>query len=520
MTEPASVGVIESGERRLQRSALIERAARAAAGFAALVLKEGDCVALCLRNDFPVFEASFGAALIGACPVAVNWHFTVEEARYILDNCNTRVILIHADLVHRLKEAFPPGVTILVAETPPEIRQAYGLEESDGAVPSGMTDWAPWRDRHEPLPFETLPLPRAIIYTSGTTGRPKGVRFAPSNASQVEVRLRVAQRGFGFLDYADEPERIVAVLTGPLYHSAPSGYAMQAVWLGATLILQPRFDATELLQLIESRRVTHIHMVPVMFHRLLGLPEDGRKSHDVSSLRFVVHAAAPCPITIKRSMIDWWGLVIHEYYGGTETGIVTSCTPEQWLEHPGTVGRPVPEAAVRVIDSKGRDRPTGVPGEIVCRISGMADFTYHADPEKRREVDHNGLIGLGDVGYFDQSGFLYLCDRSRDMVISGGVNIYPAEIEAELVRMPGVADCAVFGIPDAEFGEAVCAVIQPRETADLAAEQVRDFLTRRLASYKLPRRIEFRVELPREDSGKIFKRKLREPYWEKAGRRI
>lgn len=285
------------------------------------------------------------------------------------------------------------------------------------------------------------------------------------------------------------------------------------------MILQPRFDATELLRLIESRRVTHIHMVPVMFHRVC-LPEDGRKSHDVSSLLFVVHAPRRALLRSKRSMIEWWGLVIHEYYGGTETGIVTSCTPEQWLEHPGTVGRPVTEAVVRVIDSKGRDRPAGVPGEIVCRISGMADFTYHADPEKRREVDHNGLIGLDDVGYFDPGGFLYLCDRSRDMVISGGVDIYPAEIEAELVCMPGVEDCAVFGIPDAEFGEAVCAVIRPRETAALAAEQVRDFLTRRLASYKLPRCIEFRNELPREDSGKIFKRKLREPYWENAGRRI
>jgi long-chain acyl-CoA synthetase len=513
-------GVIESGGRRLQRSQLIERAARAAAGFAALGLEEGDCVALCLRNDFPVFEASFGAALIGACAVPVNWHFTVEEARYIFENCNTRVILIHADLVQRLKQAFPPGATILVAQTPPEIRQAYGLEAGEEEVPSGMTDWAPWRDLHDPLPCATLPLPRTIIYTSGTTGRPKGVRFAPPTPSQLEVRLRVAQRGFGFLDHADQPERIVAVLTGPLYHSAPSGYAMHSVRLGATLILQPRFDALELLRLIEARRVTHIHMVPVMFHRLLGLPHDVRKSYDMTSLRFVVHAAAPCPQAIKRAMIDWWGPVIHEYYGGTETGIVTSCTPEQWLEHPGTVGCPVPEAQVRVIDSEGRDTPPGVAGEIVCRIWGMADFTYHANPEKRCEVDHNGLIGLGDIGYFDADGFLHLCDRSRDMVISGGVNIYPAEIEAELARMPGVADSAVFGIPDAEFGETLCAVIQPREMAALDAEQVRDFLARTLASYKLPGRIEFRNELPREDSGKIFKRKLRDPYWEKAGRKI
>jgi long-chain acyl-CoA synthetase len=514
--------MIISGQRRLAYNELFARAARVASGLSSLGLIEGDTIALCLRNDFPIFEASFGAALIGACPVAVNWHFTAVEARYILENCGAKVILVHADLVAQLRGAFPAGATILVAATPPEIRAAYGLEAQNCVVPNDMTVWEKWCDSQIPLPLppQRVLVPSTIIYTSGTTGRPKGVRFAAPTLDQLQVRMRVARRGFGFLDYVASPDKVIAVLTGPMYHSAPNGYAMHAVRLGATLILQPRFDAEELLRLIAEKRVTHIHMVPVMFSRLLKLSPECRAVHDTSSLQFVVHAAAPCPPSIKRAMLKWWGPIINEYYGGTETGIVTSCTSADWLAHPGTVGRAVPEADVRVIDSEGRSAHSGEVGEIVCRIRSIADFTYHGDDEKRQEVDREGLIGLGDVGYLDDSDFLYICDRSRDMIISGGVNIYPAEIEAELVLMPGVEDCAVFGVPDDEFGEAICAMIQPREGADLDISQVLDFLRRSLAGYKLPRHIQFRTDLPREDSGKIFKRKLRDTFWEKAGRRI
>ena len=513
-------GMIVSGDRRLTHRELLERAARVATGLNSLGVIEGDTIALCLRNDFPIFEASFGAALIGVRPVAVNWHFTVAEARYIFENCGAKVIIVHADLVERLRGAFPPGATILVAETPSEIAEAYGLTPQNCAVPAEMTAWEQWRDTQMPLPPRPIAMPSTMIYTSGTTGRPKGVRFAAPTPEQMQVRLTVARRAFGFLDYVDSPDSVVAVLTGPMYHSAPNGYAMQAVRLGATLILQPRFDAKGVLQLIAHSRVTHLHMVPVMFSRLLKLSPESRAACDLSSLRFVVHAAAPCPPAVKRAMIDWWGPVINEYYGGTETGAVTSCTSAEWLGHPGTVGRPSPEADIRIIDSEGRTLPSGEVGEIVCRIRSMADFTYHGDDAKRREVDRGGLIGLGDIGYLDDDGYLYICDRSRDMVISGGVNIYPAEIEAELALMPGVDDCAVFGIPDDEFGEAVCATIQPHEGAMLDASQVTDFLRHRLAGYKLPRCIEFRTDLPREDTGKIFKRKLRDSYWEHAGRRI
>jgi long-chain acyl-CoA synthetase len=261
-------------------------------------------------------------------------------------------------------------------------------------------------------------------------------------------------------------------------------------------------------------------MVPTMFVRLLKLPDTVKKKYDLSSLKFVVHAAAPCPVHVKQAMIEWWGPVIYEYYGGTETGAVVFCNSAEWLAHPGTVGKAVEGAQVRVLGENGEELSQGATGEIVCRTHTIPDFTYHGDDEKRRKAEKAGLISLGDVGYLDADGFLYLCDRAKDMIISGGVNIYPAEIEAELHKMPGVGDCAVFGIPDDEFGEQVCAVVQKLPGATISESDVRAFLRERIAGYKVPKRVEFRTDLPREDSGKIFKRKLREPFWEGAGRAI
>jgi long-chain acyl-CoA synthetase len=258
-----------------------------------------------------------------------------------------------------------------------------------------------------------------------------------------------------------------------------------------------------------------------MFERLLKLPEDVRSRYDVSSLRFVVHAAAPCSPTTKRAMIEWWGPIIHEYYGSTETGPVTFLSSEDWLAHPGSVGCAMDGADVRVLDDAGGVLGPGEVGEIVAgSVSGNNEFTYHGDDAKRRAADRDGLFAPGDVGYFDEDGFLYLCDRKIDMIISGGVNIYPAAIEAELHKHEAVADCAVFGIPDEEFGESVHAVVALRPGHAAGEDEIRDFLRGRIAAYQIPRRVEFRDDLPREDSGKIFKRKLRDPFWADAGRAI
>jgi long-chain acyl-CoA synthetase len=261
-------------------------------------------------------------------------------------------------------------------------------------------------------------------------------------------------------------------------------------------------------------------MVPTMFVRLLRLPEAVKRRYDLSSLRFVVHGAAPCPPAVKRQMIEWWGPVINEYYGGTETGGAVFHTAAEALRKPGTVGRPIEGAVVKVVDAAGCELGTNGVGEIYLGVAGNPDFTYQGLPEKRREIERDGLITLGDIGYLDADGYLFLCDRARDMVISGGVNIYPAEIETVLVTMPGVRDCAVFGIPDEEYGEALCAHIEVEDDATLSADEIGRFLRRHLASYKVPKHIEFCHALPREDSGKIYKRKLRAPYWDGTGRQI
>jgi long-chain acyl-CoA synthetase len=512
------VGVIVSGSRTLTSSGLQERAARAASGFAAAGIGAGDIVAVFLRNDLAFFEASTASGLLGAYPTPVNWHATPEEARYIFENSGAKAVVIHADLLHRIRDVIPHGVAILVVETPPEIRDAYGLTADVCMPPAELPNWSRWLERFEPYSGPARAAPGTIIYTSGTTGHPKGVRRAPPTPEQMEFGTRNLLIIFGF--NTRSPDKIVTVITGPVYHSAPNAYSLVGARLGIDIHLQARFDPEDLLRMIETLRVTHLHMVPIMFNRLLKLPDDVRAKYDLSSLEFVVHAAAPCPPPIKRAMIDWWGPVIFEYYGATETGGVVFCDSHQWLAHPGSVGKPLPGADVRVIDADGQSVPTGEIGEVVAKFPGVADFTYHGDHQKRLASEKAGLIAPGDVGYFDADGFLYLCDRAKDMIISGGVNIYPAEIEAVLHRMPGVADCAVFGVPDDEYGEAVYAVVQPQPGGALNEADVKGYLREHIAGFKLPREVAFAAELPREDSGKIFKRKLREPFWAGRDRQI
>ncbi len=518
--------LIRSGDRTLDAAELAERADRAASGYEALGLKAGDVVALFLRNDLSFYEATGGATRVGAYVAPLNWHATEAEAAYLFVNCGAKVIVIHADLLPRVTRAIPEGVAVLIVGTPPEVAAACGLAPTDCLVPIGMTSWNDWL-ASQPATTARTPHPlSAIIYTGGTTGHPKGVRRASPTPDQTLAGLHLLGIGFGFseafiaVQAGESPPRVCTVMTGPMYHSAPNAYGNSALLAGAEIILQPRFDPVELLELIERHRVTHLHLVPTMFVRLLKLPEEVRSRYDLSSLQHVVHAAAPCPPHVKRAMIEWWGPVIKEYYGSTETGVVVFCTSDEWLVHPGTVGKAIGGAQIRILREDGSDADTGEAGDIFCRMPSIADFTYHGDDAKRRDSEHEGLIGVGDIGYLDTDGFLFLCDRRNHMVISGGVNIYPAEIENELLKLAGVADCAVFGIPDDEFGESLCAHIQPQPSVTLDAGLIRAELGKALARFKVPKVIEFSAELPREDSGKIFKRKLREPYWAAAGRSI
>jgi long-chain acyl-CoA synthetase len=315
---------------------------------------------------------------------------------------------------------------------------------------------------------------------------------------------------FGLAPFDDH----VHICGSPLYHTAVLNFVGISIQLGHTAVIMERFDAEEMLRLIDRHKVTHSHVVPTQFNRLLALPEDVRAKYEVSSLRAVIHGAAPCPNEVKRAMLDWWGPVVIEYYAATEGG-GTSISATEWLEKPGSVGKAWPNSVIRILDDDGQDVPTGQPGLVYMRM-GTSSFGYHKSEEKTRAGRVGDLFTVGDIGYVDEDGYLYLCDRKSDLIISGGVNIYPAEIEGELVCHPKVADVAVFGVPDPDWGEAIKAVVQPAEGVEpnneLSAE-IMAFATERLAKFKLPRIIDYIDELPRDDNGKLYKRKLRDPDW-------
>ena len=515
MTEKSSLfnGII-SGPRRRGHGEVADRSERIASGLQKLSVKQGDSVAMLMRNDIAFIEAAYAAMRLGAYGVPVNWHFKPEEINYVLKDSGTSVLIGHADMLHQLREAIPDGVTTLSVPTPPEILANYKINPDQLATPDFAIDFEAWLQQHPRYDGPAVPQPQNMIYTSGTTGHPKGVRRNAPTPEQVAAGERMRAMIYGLKPGAR------ALLPGPLYHSAPNSFGLRAGRLGGALAMMPRFDAEEFLRVIETEQIDTIFMVPTMFIRLMKLPEEIRNKYDMSSLRHIIHAAAPCPADVKRAMIEWWGPIINEFYGSTKSAAVTFATSEDALKKPGTVGRISPGAELRFIGDDGKELPQGEIGEIYSRMAGNPDFTYHNKPEKRAEIDRDGFITSGDVGYIDADGYVFICDRKRDMVISGGVNIYPAEIEAALHAIPGVHDCAVFGIPDAEFGEALMAVVEPQPGVTLDLASIRSQLKASLADYKVPKHIEIQSNLPREDSGKIFKRRLRDPYWERAGRRI
>jgi long-chain acyl-CoA synthetase len=505
---------IVSGRRCRNGDALAIRARRIAAGLAAAGIAAGDCVALLLRNDIAFLEAAYGAQAVGAYAVPINWHFKAEEIAYILGDSGSRVLIGHADLLAPLAADLPDDLLRVAVATPEELASAYGVAAVTASAVAGARDYESWLMAHAPRTDQAAASPLTMLYTSGTTGRPKGVRRPAPTPAQMVAGERMRRDILGLRP------GIRAAVPGPLYHAAPNAFAMHAGRIAETTVLMPRFEPLAMLELIARERIDTMFMVPTMFIRLLRLPAEVRARYDLSSLRSVIHAAAPCPPDVKRAMISWWGPVINEFYGSSESGAVTYATSADALAKPGTVGKACDGAELRILDEHGCVLPPGAVGEIFTRIAELPDFTYHNRPSERAAVDRDGFITSGDVGYLDDEGYLFLCDRKRDMVISGGVNIYPAEVEAALHSMPGVKDCAVFGIPDAEFGERLMAVVEPLQGARISADEVRAHLRAHLADYKVPRTIEFAGDLPREDSGKIFKRRLRDPYWQGAGRRM
>jgi long-chain acyl-CoA synthetase len=436
----------------------------------------------------------------------INHHLTGPEIAYIVKDSDSKVFVGH--------ERFAAACRAAVDEVGFSASHRFTVGSVDGFRPyeeltAGQPDTTP----------EKRSAGQVMNYTSGTTGRPKGVRRKLSDFDPDMVFSMYAMFLAMFGIQAENDN--VHLVGSPLYHTAVLLFAASSLHMGHTVVLMDKWSPEACLDVIEKNRVTTSHMVPTQFHRLLALPEEVKRRYDVSSLRHMVHAAAPCPVDVKRRMLDWWGPVIYEYYAASEGG-GTLVTPQEWLEYPGTVGRPWPTAEVRILDDEGGDMPAGQTGTVFMLL-GQADFEYHKDKTKTDANRRNGYFTVGDVGYLNEDGYLFLCDRKIDMIISGGANIYPAEIESELLTHPKVADVAVFGIPHEDWGEEVKAVIEPAPGItpnEALAEEILTYCAGRLAKYKRPRSIDFIEVMPRDPNGKLYKRKLRDPYWQGRERAI
>lgn len=483
------------------------RALRLAGGLAQLGMAEGDVVAVMLRNDPAYIDVVQGARIAGCYCCQVNWHFKADEVGYILKDSGTRVFFVDADLLESVASAIPSTVKVLA------IRR-HGQAD----VTPGPNDYQRWLAAQTPYAGRPRAPRGNMAYTSGTTGRPKGVRRFPVPPDrQKEMQQRVLELVSRTIGIAPG---VRALISAPLYHSAAILFAQQAMLHGDCLVLGARFDAEQTLALIERHRVQVAYLVPVMYVRLLRLPPEVRTRYDLSSLKFVASTGAPCAPEIKRAMIDWLGPVIYETYASSETGLLTVADPETALRKPGCAGTPVCGATIRIYDNDGKQCAPGEIGVVYARQPAYADFTYNNNDAARRAIERDGLVSVGDMGYLDDEGDLYICDRASDMVISGGVNIYPSEIEHVLIDLPGIADCVVFGIPDDEYGESLAAHVVAEPGMPLDAAAIAAALRERIAGYKVPRRIEIVDALPRDDNGKIARRKIRDQYWQGRQSRI
>jgi acyl-CoA synthetase (AMP-forming)/AMP-acid ligase II len=477
---------------------LDERSNRLAQLFRTRGLERGDTVAILLENNPRFLEVAWAAQRGGLYYTAINWHLTPDEAAYIVEDSGA-ALLVSSKQLAAVASALTPGLV-------PGARHRLMV---DGAE----RGWESYEDAvatHPATPIDDECEGDFMLYSSGTTGRPKG----------IQRQLSLAPMGQGvpgavpFLQALGMQDGDVYLCPAPLYHAAPLAWSIGAQRLGSTVVVLERFDPVAALAAIERHRVTHAQFVPTMFVRMLKLTEEERRRSDVATLRAAVHAAAPCPVEIKRQMIDWWGPKIFEYYSATEGVGATFITSEEWLAHPGSVGKPMMGIA-HILDDDGNELPTGEPGTIW--FEGGQSFEYHNDAEKTAStMNDKGWATVGDVGYLDDDGYLYLTDRRTFMIISGGVNIYPQEAENVLVTHPKVMDAAVLGVPHAELGEEVKAVVQPLDWNDAGPDLERelvDFCRSRLATFKCPRSVDFERELPRLDTGKLYKRVLRDRYW-------
>ncbi len=501
---PDHLALVAPDGREVTAGALLASANQLVHGLRALGLEPGDCVAAVLPNSAEMIELYLAATQAGWYLVPINHHLTAAEIAYIVRDSDAKVLFAG--------ERFAAAAVAAADQSEVPHRIAAG------DIP-GFRSFADLK-KGQPT---SLPADRkagqVMNYTSGTTGRPKGVRrpLSPVDPDTVASFFGMFLMMFGIQQGGDGVH-----LTGsPLYHTAVLMFTASSLHFGHTVVLMDKWTPEGALEQMEKYRVTHSHMVPTQFHRLLALPEEVKRRFDLSSLRHMIHAAAPCPVDVKRRMLEWWGPVIYEYYAASEGG-GTLVTPEEWLQYPGTVGRAWPSSEIRILDDDGNPIATGQPGTVYMAL-GPADFEYHKDKGKTEANRRDGFFTVGDIGYLNEEGYLFLCDRKIDMIIAGGVNIYPTEVESVLLTHPKVGDAAVFGIPNEDWGEEVKAVIEPVEGVAAGpelAEEILAFCQQNIARYKCPRSIDFVDVMPRDPNGKLYKRKLRDPYWKGRERAI
>ena len=488
--KPALILHADGGDVVRTYADLDDRTTRLAHAFAARGIGAGDRVAIMLPNGLEFFETWAAASKLHASVVLVNWHLKSDELAYILADSGAKLLVSDPVLSSHYEPTLRDVPTCSVLTIGDEYEAAIAGARGGDA---------------EPLYLGALGSP--IFYTSGTTGRPKGVIHGGMSSDPDGARRMIA----GQIALWGWTPDDVYIVTGPAYHAGPGGWTMAALAIGATTVILESFDASEWLGLVERYRVTRTFVVPAHFIRILEVPEEERAARDLSSLRLIVHAGAPCPIPVKRRIIDALApCEIAELYGASEGG-ATRISMQEWLERPGSVGRTWPGVEVRILDPEGNEVPAGETGVIYIRPPGGARFHYHDDPGKTAGAWRDDAFTVGDVGHLDADGYLYLTDRAVDMVIRGGVNVYPREIEDVLYTHPAVVDCAVFGVPDERLGEQIMAVVETRAPA--TPDELRDYCSEHLADFKVPAVVELVDELPRQPNGKVLKRVLREQHW-------
>ncbi len=510
---PGALALVDPEGREWSRGELLALSNQIVHGLRAQGLTRGDAVAVCLPNCAEFYAIYLACLQAGWYLTPINWHLAGPEIVHIVGDSGAKALFGHAR----------------VAETCAKAAQQIGLRPEGRFAVGSVPGFRPFA---ELVAEQDTGLPEqrcagaVMNYTSGTTGKPKGVRRALAAAEispdDVAALFAAVWSMFGI-----QPEDAnVHICGSPLYHTAVLIYSGAAMHLGHPVVLMDRWDPEQMLQWIERYHVTTSHMVPTQFHRMLLLPEAQRLQYDVSSTRCMIHAAAPCPPDVKRRMIEWWGNSIYEYYAATEGG-GTIVSPQEWMKYPGTVGRAWPGGEVRIFDDQGQPVPSGLQGTVYMKLGDAFQFEYKGDAQKTKQnrLVRDGAVyfTVGDVGSLNDEGYLFLSDRKIDMIISGGANIYPAEIENVLLSHPKVGDAAVFGIPNSEWGEEVKAVVEPAPGAQASPELGRElqaFCAERLAKFKIPKSIDFHAELPRDPNGKLYKRRLRDPYWKGRDRAI